>query len=243
MKFNTYLTLTAHLWAAILQICNNHTWGWFLSWPPLPFLITLTLKEIQVLCPDLKVYNWEVSLSENAIQLTASCSDSWNYMTPASAVASKGYPPVCGLIGAIWSLHCESAQYIMIEDWEAIIVINDSFSWDFKYLKGKMKTDKKEARNTCDFYGQRLQKSPVVQRAQQCLKSGYGETFMWMHDYSRWWCLLLKWKMKTCKAHAVPLPIATTSIPLEDTVSKLFLWLWWWKQWQSVLECPATGLW
>lgn len=99
---------------------------------------------------------------------------------------------VWGLPTCLWShpsrvlsrlklLHCESAQHIMVEDWEAIIEINDSFSCDLKYQKGKMKKDK-EARNTCDFYGQRLQKSPVVERAQQRLKSWSGETVMWMHS-------------------------------------------------------------
>lgn len=37
----------------------------------------------------------------------------------------------------------------------------------------------KEARKACDFYGQRLQKSPVCQEGTtEYLRSGYGETFM-----------------------------------------------------------------
>lgn len=82
---------------------------------------------------------------------------------------------IWGLPTCLWCLHCESAQHIMVEDWAAIVVVDDGFSWDLKYQKGKEKKDKKEARSTCDFCGQRLQKSPVVERAQQRLKSGSGK--------------------------------------------------------------------
>lgn len=103
-------------------------------------------------------------------------------MAPASAVASKG--PHLSAVSlepfpepfevSIASLH----STLWWEDWEAILAINDSFSWDFKYQKGKMKTDKKEARNACDFYGQRLQKPPVVKRAQGVWNQGMGNIYV-----------------------------------------------------------------